>query len=167
MSFHPVRSERTIGSTSHRWRAMRFLVPNRSLRNSPPSATGNKSLAQAPGGPLRRRRNPRRSFPRTHRTSSHPGSDSAFDKTDGLPPSAAPRSASTTLLAEPACFVVPSPCSKDDQNSPEVTLRSGFSPRAARVAIGLRRFVLRDTTMSQFASLSCSNRRFPTSARLA
>jgi hypothetical protein len=69
--FHPARCARTIGSTDYRWRAMRFPVPDRSLRSIPP--------------------------------------DSAAGKTDGSRSLATPRSASTTPLAEPAFFVVPSP----------------------------------------------------------
>src|SRR5271166_5866577 len=105
---------------------MRFRAPNRSLRNSPPSAAENRSPATSPAGPLRRHRNPRKSFRRTHRTSYHPGSGSAADKTDGWPLPAALRLASTTSLAEPASFVVPLPLSEDDQITTEVTPEMSF-----------------------------------------
>ncbi len=107
--FHPGRSARTTGSTNCRWPATRSRAPNRSLRNSRPSAVENKSPAPIPVDPLHPRRTARRSPPRTRRTSFHPRSDSAADKTDGSSSPAVLRLASITLLAAPASFVAPSP----------------------------------------------------------
>src|SRR5579863_3154057 len=93
---------------------------------APPSAGENRSPVTNPVGPLRRHRNPHKSSRRAHRTSSHPESDSAVGKTDGLIPLAAPQSASTTAPAGPASFVVPSPCLEDDQITTEVTQAIDF-----------------------------------------